>query len=77
MNKEDYGNTKIYMIGAIQERPVPERDPEKCCYKAFLHMDLKTVSEMINYIPSEERCELVNFCRNCSFQKLNDKGRIS
>ena len=60
MNMKDSDNTKIYMIGAIQECPVRKRD-SKCCYKPFLHMNLKTVSEMISYIPPDKKLNLVEY----------------
>lgn len=74
MKDYDEGNSKIYMIGALQECPVQDRD-DQCCYKPFLHMDLKTVSEMIDYIPVCERVYLVNCCRSCSFRKQCEKGK--
>lgn len=68
-------NTKIYIIGSVHDCPVRDRD-DFCCYKPFMHLDLKTVSEMVDYIPVEERLKFVNTCRECSFKKQSTKGSI-
>jgi len=68
------GSSRIYMIGSIHSCPTGERNLEACCYRPFLHLDLKTVADMIQHISSEDRIQLVSRCRECSFKIQNSKG---
>lgn len=71
------GKSKIYMIGSLYECPVKDRD-DQCCYKAFTHVDLKTVAEMIEYIPTDVTDYLAQYCSQCSSRKyLQSNCKIS
>lgn len=62
-------NTKINMIGAIRECPAKDRD-ESCCYRSLIDLDLVKVNQMIDMIPVEHRNKMIEFCKECSYQKL-------
>ncbi len=66
-NKEK-SNNWIYMIGAIRECPVKDRD-QYCSYKPFLHLSLKEASSCLEYLPEDKKTEMVNYCKNCSYLK--------
>ena len=63
-------NTWIYMIGSIRECPAKKRD-KNCCYQPLLHLSLKEASQAIHYLPVDIRVSMVNYCKDCSFQKEN------
>ena len=67
-NTDRKDNTWIYMIGSIRECPAKKRD-NNCCYQPLLHLSLKEASQAINFIPIDKRACMVNYCKECSFQK--------